>query len=303
MSAAGHEAAADAGVGSGGVGGGVGGEAEGDDVVAILGAGVMGETLLSGLIRAGRPVAALRISERRAQRAAELVDRYGVRVVDNATAVAESGTAVIVVKPQDVPALLQEIAPHLRPGALVVSLAAGVTTASIEAGLAAHGAPDAVAVVRVMPNTPALVDAGMSALAPGSHCDAAHLDAAEALLASVGRVVRVPEHQIDAVTAVSGSGPAYVFYVVEAMVEAGVLLGLSREVATTLTVQTVLGAGKMVSETGQHPSVLREQVCSPAGTTIAAIRVLDDNRVRAAFVTAMEAARDRSLELGRLAGS
>ena len=120
---------------------------------------------------------------------------------------------------------------------------------------------------------------------------------------SVGKVVRVPEHQMDAVTAVSGSGPAYVFYVVEAMIEAGVLLGLSREVSTTLAVQTVLGAGKMVSETGQHPSVLREQVCSPAGTTIAAVRVLDDHRVRAAFVTAMEAARDRSAELGRLTGS
>lgn len=273
------------------------------DVVAVLGAGVMGETLLAGLIRAGRPVSRLRISERRPQRAAELVDRYGVRVVDNATAVAESGTALLVVKPQDVKPLLAEVGPHLSPGSLVISLAAGVTTASIEAGLAAAGAPDGVAVVRVMPNTPALVDAGMSALAPGSHCDAEHLDAAEALLASVGKVVRVPEHQIDAVTAVSGSGPAYVFYVVEAMIEAGVLLGLSREVSTTLAVQTVLGAGKMVSETGQHPSVLREQVCSPAGTTISAIRVLDDNRVRAAFVTAMEAARDRSVELGRLAGS
>ncbi len=273
------------------------------DVVAVLGAGVMGETLLSGLVRAGRDVAALRISERRPQRARELQDRYGVRVVDNATAVAESGTALLVVKPQDVASLLVEIGPHLGPGSLVVSLAAGVTTASVEAGLAAAGAPDHLAVVRVMPNTPALVDAGMSALAPGSHCDDSHLASAEALLGSVGKVVRVPEHQMDAVTAVSGSGPAYVFYVVEAMIEAGVLLGLSREVSTTLAVQTVLGAGKMVSETGQHPSVLREQVCSPAGTTIAAVRVLDDHRVRAAFVTAMEAARDRSAELGRLTGS
>lgn len=274
-----------------------------EDVVAVLGAGVMGETLLSGLVRAGRPVQALRISERRPQRAQELVDRYGVRVVDNATAVRESGTALIVVKPQDVASLLVEVAPHLAPGSLVVSLAAGVTTGAIESGLAAAGAPEEVAVVRVMPNTPALVDAGMSALAGGSRCDAEHLDAAEALLASVGKVVRVPEHQMDAVTAVSGSGPAYVFYVVEAMIEAGVLLGLPRDVASTLAVQTVLGAGKMVAETGQHPSVLREQVCSPAGTTIAAIRVLDDHRVRAAFVTAMESARDRSAELGRLAGS
>lgn len=275
----------------------------GDGVVAVLGAGVMGETLLSGLLRAGRPAAALRISERRPQRAEELAGRYGVAVVDNAAAVAGAATVVVVVKPQDVAALLAEIAPHLAPGSLVVSLAAGVTTASVEAGLDAAGAPADVAVVRVMPNTPALVDAGMSAVSPGSRCDESHLAAAEALLASVGKVVRVPEHQMDAVTAVSGSGPAYVFYVVEAMIEAGVLLGLSREVATTLAVQTVRGAGTMVSETGQHPSVLREQVCSPAGTTIAAIRVLDDHRVRAAFVTAMEAARDRSAELGRLAGS
>lgn len=274
-----------------------------DQVVAVLGAGVMGETLLAGLLRSGRPAASLRISERRAARAQELRERHGVEVVDNPEAVRGAGTVVLVVKPQDVPALVAEIAPHLAPGTLVVSLAAGVTTAAIERGLSEAGAPDAVAVVRVMPNTPALVDAGMSALAPGSHCDAEHLDAAEALLASVGTVVRVPEHQLDAVTAVSGSGPAYVFYVVEAMVEAGVLLGLPRDVATTLAAQTVLGAGKMVAETGQHPSVLREQVCSPAGTTIAAIRVLDDHRVRAAFVTAMEAARDRSAELGRLAGS
>jgi pyrroline-5-carboxylate reductase len=273
------------------------------DVVAVLGAGVMGETLLSGLLRAGRPVDALRITERRPQRAAELADHYGVRVVDNPTAVREAGTVVVVVKPQDVPALLVDVAAHLRTGDLVVSLAAGVTTASIEKGLLAAGAPQGVAVVRVMPNTPALVDAGMSALSPGSHCDAEHLDAAEALLGSVGTVVRVPEHQMDAVTAVSGSGPAYVFYVVEAMIEAGVLLGLSRDVATTLVAQTVLGAGKMVVETGQHPTVLREQVSSPAGTTMAAVRVLDDHRVRAAFVTAMEAARDRSAELGRLAGS
>jgi pyrroline-5-carboxylate reductase len=272
-------------------------------VVAVLGAGVMGETLLAGLLRAGREVADLRITERRPQRAEELVDRYGVRVVDNATAVREAGTVVVVVKPQDVPSLVTDIAPHLSAGDLVVSLAAGVTTGAIERGLEAAGAPSGVAVVRVMPNTPALVDAGMSALSPGSHCDAAHLDAAEALLASVGKVVRVPEHQMDAVTAVSGSGPAYVFYVVEAMIEAGVLLGLSREVASTLVAQTVLGAGKMVVETGQHPTVLREQVSSPAGTTMAAVRVLDDHRVRAAFVTAMEAARDRSAELGRLAGS
>ncbi|WP_336923834.1 pyrroline-5-carboxylate reductase [Aquipuribacter sp. SD81] len=272
------------------------------DVVAVLGAGVMGETLLSGLLRAGRPADALRITERRPERAQELSERYGVRVVDNATAVREAGTAVLVVKPQDVPALLAEVAADLAPDSLVVSLAAGVTTAAIEQAVLAAGGPH-VPVVRVMPNTPALVDEGMSALAAGTGSGPEHLDAAESLLGAVGKVVRVPEHHMDAVTAVSGSGPAYVFYVVEAMIEAGVLLGLSRDVATTLVVQTVVGAGRMVAETGQHPTVLREQVSSPAGTTMAAVRVLDDHRVRAAFVTAMEAARDRSAELGRIAGS
>ncbi len=217
-----------------------------------------------------------------------------MRVLDNVAAVAHSRTVLLVVKPQDMTALLAEIAPHVDERTLLVSLAAGVTTRFVESRL-----PAAVPVVRVMPNTPALVDAGMSAITAGANCSAGHLDEVEALLCTVSDVVRVPEHQIDAVTAVSGSGPAYIFYVVEAMIEAGVVLGLSRDVATRLAVGTVRGAGVMIAETGQHPTVLREQVSSPAGTTVAAVRVLDDHRVRAAFVTAMVAARDRSAELGR----
>lgn len=267
------------------------------ETVAVLGAGVMGETLLAGLLRAGRLPSQVVATERRPERAAELEARHGIRVLGNAAAVAEADTVLLVVKPQDMPALLAEIAPAVREGALVASLAAGVTTAFIESHL-----PDRVSVVRVMPNTPALVDAGMSAVAAGANCSDDHLDAVEALLRTVGDVVRVPEHLIDAVTAVSGSGPAYVFYVVEAMIEAGVVLGLSREVATRLAVGTVRGAGVMLAETHQHPTVLREQVSSPAGTTVAAVRVLDDHRVRAAFVTAMVAARDRSAELGRSLG-
>ena len=262
--------------------------------VAVLGAGVMGETILSGLLRAGRAPQDIVVTERRPERAAELSGRYGVRVLDNVTAVQQSHTVLLVVKPQDMPSLLAEVSGHLGDDSLVVSLAAGVTTAFIESRL-----PATVPVVRVMPNTPALVDAGMSAIAAGTHCSQAHLDEVEALLSTVSDVVRVPEHQIDAVTAVSGSGPAYIFYVVEAMIEAGVVLGLSRDVATRLAVGTVRGAGVMIAETGQHPTVLREQVSSPAGTTVAAVRVLDDHRVRAAFVTAMVAARDRSAELGR----
>jgi pyrroline-5-carboxylate reductase len=261
-------------------------------VVAIVGAGVMGETLLSGLLRAGRPPASLLITEKRAERAAELAERYGVEVVDNVDAAQRCTTLVLVVKPQDMSGVLEELAPHVHPGQTVVSLAAGITTQFIESRLAA-GVP----VVRVMPNTPALVDEGMAAISPGAHCDDEHLAVAEGMLRSVGKVVRLPEKHQDAVTAISGSGPAYIFYVVEAMIEAGVLLGLPRATATELVVQTLVGAGKMLKETGEHPTVLRENVSSPAGTTVAALRALEDHKVRAAFLTAMEAARDRSREL------
>jgi pyrroline-5-carboxylate reductase len=148
-----------------------------------------------------------------------------------------------------------------------------------------------------MPNTPALVDEGMAAISRGSHCDESHLAEAESLMASTGRVIRVPERQQDAITAISGSGPAYIFFVVEAMIEAGVHLGLPRAVASELVVQTVVGSAKLLRETGEHPVVLRERVTSPAGTTAAAIRELEDHKVRAAFLIAMEAARDRSRAL------
>jgi pyrroline-5-carboxylate reductase len=259
---------------------------------AILGAGVMGETLLSGLVRAGRRVDHLLVGEKRAERARELEDRYGVAVVSNVEAARKASTLALVVKPQDMGDLLDEISGELRPGQLVVSLAAGITTAFIESRV-----PDGVAVVRVMPNTPALVDEGMAAIAPGSHCDDGHLTEAESLMASVGKVLRIPERQMDAVTAISGSGPAYIFFVVESMIEAGVHLGLPRTTATDLVVQTLVGSGKMLRETGVHPAVLREQVTSPAGTTAAALRELEIHRVRAAFLAAMEAARDRSREL------
>lgn len=260
--------------------------------VAILGAGVMGETLLSGLIRAGRPVATLLVGEKRPERAAELHERYGVEVVSNREATQRADTIVAVVKPQDMTDLLNEISFDMKPGQLLVSLAAGITTASIEEII-----PEGTPVVRVMPNTPALVDEGMAAISPGSSCDEEHLAEAESLMASVGHVLRVPEKQQDAVTAISGSGPAYLFFVVEAMVEAGVLLGLPRTTASELVVQTVVGSAKLLRETGEHPTVLREQVTSPGGTTAAAIRSLEDHKVRAAFLSAMEAARDRSRQL------
>ena len=260
--------------------------------LAIIGAGVMGETLLSGLIRAGRKVDELLVGERRPERAAELEERYGVTVLGNAEAAEKADTVALVVKPQDMEDLLKEIAPAVRPGKLVVSLAAGITTAFLESHL-----PAGVAVVRVMPNTPALVDEGMAAISRGSHCDEEHLVEAEALMDSIGKVIRVPEKQQDAVTAISGSGPAYIFFVVESMIEAGVHLGLPRATASELVVQTVVGSAKLLRETGEHPTVLREQVTSPAGTTAAAIRQLEEHKVRAAFLVALEAARDRSRAL------
>jgi pyrroline-5-carboxylate reductase len=253
----------------------------------------MGETLLSGLIRAGRSADQLVVVEKRPERAAELAGKYGVHVVDQVVAAADAETVLLVVKPQDMGDVLTELGPALRPGQLLVSLAAGITTGFVESHV-----PAGVAVVRVMPNTPALVDQGMAAISPGTHCDESHLVEAEALMASVGKVVRVPEKQQDAVTAISGSGPAYIFFIVESMIEAGVHLGLPRTIAQELVVQTLVGSATMLQETGEHPAVLREQVTSPGGTTAAALRELEIHRVRAAFLAALEAARDRSQELG-----
>ncbi len=261
-------------------------------LTAILGAGVMGETLLSGLVRSGRPVDQLLVGEKRPDRARELEERYGVRVVANVEAARLADTVALVVKPQDMGAVLDEIAGELRPGQLLVSLSGGITTGFIEGRV-----PDGVVVVRVMPNTPALVDEGMAAISGGTLCEDSHLDTVEALLSGTSRVVRVPEKQQDAVTAVSGSGPAYLFLVAESMIEAGVHLGLPRDTATELVVQTLVGSATMLRETGTHPALLREQVTSPGGTTAAALRQLEVHQVRAAFLAAMEAARDRSRAL------
>lgn len=262
------------------------------DRVAILGAGKMGEALLSGLLRSGRPCEDLVISTRDVARGQVLGERHQVEVKESADAVRDVDTIVIAVKPQDMGALLEEIGDHVRSEQLVVSVAAGIPTSFIEQRLARG-----TAVVRVMSNTPVLVDEAMSAISPGAHAEERHLERAEALLRPVGRTIRVPESQQDAVTALSGSGPAYFFYLVEAMTDAGILLGLPRQVAHDLIVQTAIGAAVMLRDSGQSPQTLREAVMSPAGTTIAAIREMEDHKVRAAFLAALEAARDRSREL------
>ncbi|MGH3795588.1 MAG: pyrroline-5-carboxylate reductase [Pseudonocardiaceae bacterium] len=263
-------------------------------IIAVLGAGKIGEALLSGLIDAGRSPDDLMLTERYPDRAAELEKTYRVRAVDTATAAREADVLVVAVKPQDIDPLLAELAGLIGPSTLVVSLCAGLPTRLYERRL-----PEGVPVVRVMPNTPMLVGEAMSAVSAGRFATETHLELAEELLGSVGKVVRVPESQQDAVTALSGSGPAYFFYLVEAMIDAGILLGLPRPMVTELITQSAVGAARMLRDTGDHPVLLREAVTSPGGTTIMAIRELEKHGVRAALLDAIEAARERSIELGR----
>jgi pyrroline-5-carboxylate reductase len=263
-------------------------------MIAVIGAGKMGEALISGLLKAGTSPDDVLITERYEARAQELTQRYGVKAVTNAEAARLADTLVVAVKPQDMDALLAELSTSVTPDRLIVTIAAGVPTSAIEKRLV-----EGVAVVRVMPNTPALVGEAMSAVAAGAHAKEEHLARAEEIFRPVGKVIRLPESQLDAVTALSGSGPAYIFYLVEAMTDAGILLGLPRAIAHDLIVQTVVGAGAMLRDSGEHPVTLREAVTSPAGTTIAAIRELENHGVRAAFLAALEAARDRSRELAR----
>jgi pyrroline-5-carboxylate reductase len=264
--------------------------------IAFLGGGRMGEALVAGLLRAGaRTTEEVLVTCRREERANELTERHGVTTtLDNAEACRFAGVLVLMAKPQDFEVLLQQVADHVTMDHLVVTFAAGIRTSFVEQ----HLAPD-VPVVRVMSNVPVMVDEAMSVIAPGRHAEDKHLAVAEELLASVGKVLRLEERYLDAVTATSGSGPAYFFLLAEAMIEACILLGLSRDVASQLIIQTMLGSAKMLRDTGTHPVELREMVTSPGGTTIEAIRHLEEAGVRAAFLNAIDAARKRSEELAR----
>jgi pyrroline-5-carboxylate reductase len=263
-------------------------------VIGIFGAGQMGEALISGLLRAGRPPSGVVAVVRRPERAEQLRTAYGVAVLSAADAAKSADTLIITVKPQDMPAMLDEIAPHVPVDKLIVSVAAGITTGFIERRLGVD-----VPVVRVMSNTPVLVDQAMSVISAGAFAGPEHLARAEELLRPVGKVLRIPESQQDAATALSGSGPAYLYFLVEAMVDAGILLGMPRGTALEMVTQAVYGAATMLRETGEHPVILREAVTSPGGTTISAIRELERHGVRAAVLAAIEAARDRGQELGR----
>jgi pyrroline-5-carboxylate reductase len=264
--------------------------------IAFLGAGNMAEALVRGLLRAG--VAApgeIVCTDRRLDRLAELAQRYGVRTgPDNRAAAVEADIVVLSVKPQVMNKLLGEIGPALDPRKLVISIAAGVPLAAIERKVG-HG----VRIVRAMPNTPALVGAGATAISGGDHATEDDLRQAKGLFDAVGKTAIVDEQLLDAVTGLSGSGPAYVFLVIEALSDAGVKMGLDRRTALDLSAQTVLGSAHLLLETGEHPGRLKDQVTSPGGTAIAGLHTLEAGGLRTTLMNAVEAATRRSHELGR----
>ena len=261
--------------------------------IAILGAGKIGESLLAGLHSSDWKD--IVVTTRREERAAELRERHEVEATtSNAEAIKGADVIVIAVKPQDIETLLGEIGHLVVSTQTVLSVAAAIPTTAIERHLA-----DDVPVVRAMPNAPAIVHEGIAGICAGRHAVAEHLERAETVLRAVGDVVEVSEDYMDAVTAVSGSGPAYYALLAEAMIEAGILLGLSREISTKLVVQTMLGTAKLLRDEKMHPVELREAVTSPGGTTIRAIRELEQAGVRAAFLNAINAAMERSKELAR----
>ena len=263
---------------------------------AFLGGGKMGEALISGLIRSGgRTADEIMVTCRREERARELAGKYGISAtLDNAEAARWANVLVLMAKPQDMETLLQQIHRDVTTEDLVITFAAGIRTSFVQKRLL-----EDVPVVRVMSNVPVMVDEAMSVITPGADATEEHMGIAEELLGYVGKVLRLKETHLDAVTATSGSGPAYFFLLAEAMIEACILLGLSRDVATELIIQTMLGSAKMLRDTGKHPVELREMVTSPGGTTIEAIRHLEEAGVRAAFLNAIDAARKRSEELAK----
>ena len=262
--------------------------------IVVIGTGKIGEALIKGLCASGwRKPSEIIATDIHSGRLQAIKERCGVETSEsNREAVKDAGLIVVAVKPQDLPALLDEIGDVLTSEQTVLSVAAAVRTPNIEKHLSAN-----VPVVRAMPNTPATVQEGMAGICAGAHAGEEHLALAEEVLAHLGAVVRVQEDAMDAVTAVSGSGPAYFALLAEAMIEAGILLGLSREISTQLVVQTMFGTAKLLRDEHIHPVELRENVTSPGGTTIRAIRELERAGIRAAFLNAIQAAMERSREL------
>lgn len=263
--------------------------------VVFVGAGNMAEAIVSGMVAAEfcAPEKIV-LTDIRPERLADLEKEYGVSTTVDNSVVRNAEIVVLAVKPQVLAEVLKEMAPVFRKETLVISIAAGIPTAKIEESLGGG-----VRVVRVMPNTPALIGQGASALAAGALADKADLEVAETILGCVGLTVRVDERQIDAVTALSGSGPAYVFYLLEAMLAAADEMGLEKETARTLALQTVEGAARLMKDSGEEAAELRAKVTSKGGTTEAAIKSMDGSGVKEAIVNALKAAQARSIELSQ----
>ena len=259
---------------------------------AVIGAGNMGEALIAGLIAYGETPTNIAVCEKRTERAVELTGRYGILIAEIADSVRDADVVLLVVKPQDMASVLAEVGSAINPAAVVVSFAAGKKLDFIANNL---GKPNSV--IRVMPNTATMVGAGMAAISLGTGVTSAQLEFVSGFLAKSGQVVEVAEELQDAVTATSGSGPAYFFAFVEAMVAGAKKLGLSSEVATQLTVQTLVGAAKLLAESGKSATELRENVTSPTGTTAAALDSFSDGDLTELVAKSMKAARDRSIEL------
>ena len=263
--------------------------------IAFLGSGNMAGALVKGLLAAGAASPAeIFCTDTRKERLEELQRRHGVRIgQDNAEAAAWADVVVLSTKPQVFDRLLPDVAAGVRSSTLVISIAAGVPVAAIEARL-----PPATRVVRTMPNTPCLVDAGATAIAAGSYASADDVELARRLFASVGVTVVLDEYLLDAVTGLSGSGPAYIFLIIEALSDAGVKMGLHRDSALLLSAQTVLGSAKLLLETGEHPGRLKDMVTSPGGTAIAGLHTLEAGGLRTTLINAVETATARAKQLG-----
>jgi pyrroline-5-carboxylate reductase len=269
-----------------------------DKKVAFLGAGNMGEAIIKGLLQTGLvPAASISATDVRADRLQQLARQYGIRAAAaNRELVAEADVVILAVKPQIMSTVLQEVAGAVDRAKLLISVAAGVPVAALRGAL---GKP--ARLIRVMPNTPALVLEGVTAIARAEGLESGDLELAQELFGAVGRVVVLDEDALDAVTGLSGSGPAYVAIVIESLADGGVKMGLDRATAMTLATQTVLGSARLLIETGTHPGQLKDMVSSPGGTTIAGIAALEEGGIRRTLIGAVERATQRSRELGRKA--
>ena len=260
--------------------------------IAVVGAGVMGEAFIAALIRSGAPASSISAVVRRSERGDELVTKYSITVKTLDEALRTSDVVLLGIKPQGLADLMPEIAPHLRSDALVISLLAGKTIAAMSAGLGGHQS-----IARVMPNTPTLIGKGMAGYSLSAGVTDAQKKFVQSLLASTGKAIEIPEDLQNALTGTSGSGPAYFFRFVEAMVDGAVAMGLSKEDATTLTIQTIVGSAALLERSGDSPTTLREKVTSPNGTTAAALASFSNDHLSEIVARAMKAARDRSQEL------